>query len=171
MNITLAQPRGFCAGVVRAVEIVERTLDKFPHPIYVLHEIVHNRHVVNDLKTRGAIFVESLEEVPNGAVCVFSAHGVATTVVEHAKHRQLQIIDATCPLVTKVHVQAQRYVEAGYELIIIGHAGHPEVEGTRGCVVGSVHVLCTVEDAKKIQVQTPDYVAYVTQTTLSTDDT
>ncbi|MDM8565785.1 4-hydroxy-3-methylbut-2-enyl diphosphate reductase [Candidatus Halobeggiatoa sp. HSG11] len=171
MNITLAQPRGFCAGVVRAIEIVERTLDKFPHPIYVLHEIVHNRYVVDNLKTRGAIFVESLEEVPTGAVCVFSAHGVATTVVKDAEHRQLQIIDATCPLVTKVHTQAQRYVEMGYELIIIGHAGHPEVEGTRGCITAPVHVLCTVEAAKKIQVQNPDYVAYVTQTTLSTDDT
>ncbi|MBE9562661.1 MAG: 4-hydroxy-3-methylbut-2-enyl diphosphate reductase [Proteobacteria bacterium] len=171
MNITLAQPRGFCAGVVRAIEIVERTLNKYPHPIYVLHEIVHNRYVVDDLKTRGAIFVESLEEVPTGAVCVFSAHGVATTVVKHAKHRQLQIIDATCPLVTKVHNQAKYYIEAGYELIIIGHAGHPEVEGTRGCVTGIVHVLCTAEEAKKLQVQNSSYVAYVTQTTLSTDDT
>ncbi len=171
MDITLAQPRGFCAGVVRAIEIVERTLNQFPHPIYVLHEIVHNRYVVEDLKTRGAIFVESLAEVPAGAVCVFSAHGVATTVVKNAEQRQLQIIDATCPLVTKVHNQAQRYVENGYELIIIGHAGHPEVEGTRGCVTEPVHVLYTIEEAEKLQVQNPAYLAYVTQTTLSTDDT
>ena len=171
MDITLAQPRGFCAGVVRAIEIVERTLNQFPHPIYVLHEIVHNRYVVDDLKTRGAVFVETLEEVPAGAVCVFSAHGVATTVVKNAEQRQLQIIDATCPLVTKVHTQAQRYVEDGYELIIIGHAGHPEVEGTRGCVTEPVHVLCTSAEAAQLQVQNPNSVAYVTQTTLSTDDT
>ncbi len=171
MDITLAQPRGFCAGVVRAIEIVERTLNKFPHPIYVLHEIVHNRYVVDDLKTRGAVFVETLEDVPTGAVCVFSAHGVATTVVKNAKQRQLQIIDATCPLVTKVHNQAQRYAEDGYEIIIIGHAGHPEVEGTRGCINEPVHVLSTSEEASKLQVKTTDYVAYVTQTTLSTDDT
>ena len=171
MDITLAQPRGFCAGVVRAIEIVERTLNQFPHPIYVLHEIVHNRYVLDDLKTRGAVFVETLEEVPAGAVCVFSAHGVATTVVKNAEQRQLQIIDATCPLVTKVHTQAQRYVEDGYELIIIGHAGHPEVEGTRGCVTGPVHVLCTSAEAAQLQVQHPNSVAYVTQTTLSTDDT
>ncbi|MFK5969764.1 MAG: 4-hydroxy-3-methylbut-2-enyl diphosphate reductase [Candidatus Marithrix sp.] len=172
MNITLAQPRGFCAGVVRAIEIVERTLNQFPHPIYVLHEIVHNRYVVDDLKTRGAVFVETLEEVPTGAVCVFSAHGVATTVVKNAKQRQLQIIDATCPLVTKVHTQAQHYAEDGYEIIIIGHAGHPEVEGTRGCIITKpVHVLSTSKEAAKLQVKNPNYVAYVTQTTLSTDDT
>ncbi len=172
MDITLAQPRGFCAGVVRAIEIVERTLKQFPHPIYVLHEIVHNRYVVDDLKTRGAVFVETLEDVPTGAVCVFSAHGVATTVVKNAKHRQLQIIDATCPLVTKVHTQAQHYAENGYEIIIIGHAGHPEVEGTLGCIITKpVHVLSTSEEAAQLQVKNPDYVAYVTQTTLSTDDT
>jgi len=171
MNIILAQPRGFCAGVVRAVEIVERALALYPAPIYVLHEIVHNRHVVDDLRARGAIFVEALENVPTGAVCIFSAHGVASSVVARAKHQQLQIIDATCPLVTKVHLQAQRYVEQGYELIIIGHRGHPEVEGTRGCVTGQVHVLSTVPEVLALTTKTPDKLAYVTQTTLSIDDT
>lgn len=171
MNIILAQPRGFCAGVVRAVEIVERALERYPAPIYVLHEIVHNRHVVDGLRARGAIFVETLEDVPAGAVCIFSAHGVASSVVTNAQQRQLNIIDATCPLVTKVHTQAQRYVEQGYELIIIGHRGHPEVEGTRGCVTGTVHVLSTVAEAQVLTVTNPEKLAYVTQTTLSIDDT
>jgi 4-hydroxy-3-methylbut-2-enyl diphosphate reductase len=171
MNIILAQPRGFCAGVVRAVEIVERALALYPAPIYVLHEIVHNRHVVDGLRTRGAIFVEALENVPSGAVCIFSAHGVASSIVAQAKQQQLKIIDATCPLVTKVHLQAQRYVEQGYELIIIGHRGHPEVEGTRGCVTGQVHVLSTVSEVHALSPATPDKLAYVTQTTLSIDDT
>lgn len=171
MNIILAQPRGFCAGVVRAVEIVERALERYPAPIYVLHEIVHNRHVVDGLRARGAIFVETLEDVPSGAICIFSAHGVASSVVTRAKQRQLNIIDATCPLVTKVHIQAQRYVEQGYELIIIGHRGHPEVEGTRGCVNGTVHVLATVPEAQTLMVTNPEKLAYVTQTTLSIDDT
>ncbi len=171
MNILLAQPRGFCAGVVRAVEIVERALERYPAPIYVLHEIVHNRHVVDGLRARGAIFVETLEDVPTGAVCIFSAHGVASAVVAQAKQRELNVIDATCPLVTKVHNQAQRYVEQGYELIIIGHRGHPEVEGTRGCVNGTVHVLSTVAEAHALIVVNPEKLAYVTQTTLSIDDT
>ncbi len=171
MNVILAQPRGFCAGVVRAIEIVERALNIYHPPIYVLHEIVHNSYVVNDLKKRGAIFVETLEEVPPNAVCIFSAHGVATTVVKHAEQRQLQIIDATCPLVTKVHTQAQRYSQQGFELIIIGHAKHPEVEGTRGCVTSPVHVLCSRQEVLALQVQRPDRLAYVTQTTLSIDDT
>lgn len=171
MKIILAQPRGFCAGVVRAVEIVERALERYPAPIYVLHEIVHNRHVVDGLRARGAIFVESLEDVPAGAVCIFSAHGVASSVVARAQQRQLNIIDATCPLVTKVHNQAQRYVEQGYELIIIGHRGHPEVEGTRGCVTGTVHVLSTVAEAEALHVLNAAKLAYVTQTTLSIDDT
>jgi len=171
MNVILAQPRGFCAGVVRAIEIVERALEIYEPPIYVLHEIVHNRHVVNDLKERGAIFVEKLEEVPSSAICIFSAHGVATTVVKNAEQRQLQIIDATCPLVTKVHTQAQRYVQQGLELIIIGHAGHPEVEGTRGCVDETMHVLCTPEEVMALSVKNPEQLAYVTQTTLSLDDT
>jgi 4-hydroxy-3-methylbut-2-enyl diphosphate reductase len=171
MNIILAQPRGFCAGVVRAIDIVERALAIYTHPIYVLHEIVHNRYVVEDLKKRGAVFVETLDKVPLNAVCIFSAHGVATTVVDNAKQRQLQIIDATCPLVTKVHVQAQRYAQQGFEVIIIGHAGHPEVEGTRGSVEGVVHVLCRPQEVKALEVKNPERVAYVTQTTLSIDDT
>ncbi|MCV6637056.1 4-hydroxy-3-methylbut-2-enyl diphosphate reductase [Candidatus Albibeggiatoa sp. nov. NOAA] len=171
MQVLLAQPRGFCAGVVRAIEIVERALERYPHPVYVLHEIVHNRYVVDDLKNRGAIFVESLDDVPEGSVCIFSAHGVATSVVKQAGQRELAVIDATCPLVTKVHVQAQRYIKKGYELVIIGHQGHPEVEGTRGCVDGTVHVLCTVDEVMNLQVADPDKLAYVTQTTLSVDDT
>jgi 4-hydroxy-3-methylbut-2-enyl diphosphate reductase len=171
MEITLAQPRGFCAGVVRAIEIVERALTLYEAPIYVLHEIVHNRYVVEGLKAKGAIFVETLDEVPIGSVCIFSAHGVATTVVKSAEQRQLRIIDATCPLVTKVHSQAQRYVQQGYELIIIGHAGHTEVEGTRGCVSGPVHVLCSTAEVATLRVKNPEQLAYVTQTTLSIDDT
>lgn len=171
MNIILAQPRGFCAGVVRAIEIVERALQIYPHPIYVLHEIVHNSYVVNNLKQRGALFVESLDEVPLGATCIFSAHGVATTIEKKAAQRQLHIIDATCPLVTKVHSQAQRFEQQGFELIIIGHAGHPEVEGTRGCVNSLVHVLCTIAEVNELKVKNPQRLAYVTQTTLSVDDT
>jgi 4-hydroxy-3-methylbut-2-enyl diphosphate reductase len=171
MNVILAQPRGFCAGVVRAINIVERALEIYTAPIYVLHEIVHNRYVVEDLKKRGAVFVETLEEVPHDAVCIFSAHGVATKVVENAKQRQLQVIDASCPLVTKVHAQAQRYARRGLEVIIIGHVGHPEVEGTRGCVDGVVHILYTLQEVKALQVKNPERIAYVTQTTLSVDDT
>jgi 4-hydroxy-3-methylbut-2-enyl diphosphate reductase len=171
MNVILAQPRGFCAGVVRAINIVERALEIYTAPIYVLHEIVHNRYVVEDLKKRGAVFVETLEEVPHNAVCIFSAHGVATKVVENAKQRKLQVIDASCPLVTKVHAQAQRYARRGLEVIIIGHVGHPEVEGTRGCVEGLVHILYTLQEVKALQVKNPERIAYVTQTTLSVDDT
>lgn len=171
MQVILAQPRGFCAGVERAVEIVERALQIYPHPVYVLHEIVHNRYVVEDLKQRGAVFVENLDSVPKGSVCIFSAHGVASTVIRQAEQRNLQIIDATCPLVTKVHNQAQRYVNNGYELIIIGHEGHPEVEGTRGCVEALVHVVATVQQVAKLEVKNTQKLAYVTQTTLSIDDT
>ena len=171
MEIVLAQPRGFCAGVVRAIDIVEQALDLYEPPVYVLHEIVHNRHVVEDLKTRGAIFVESAADVPPGAVCIFSAHGVSNGVVERAVQRGLQIIDATCPLVSKVHLESRRYSQRGYELIIIGHAGHPEVEGTRGRIDGPVHVIATVEDVARLRVARPDRLAYVTQTTLSLDDT
>lgn len=171
MNIILAQPRGFCAGVVRAIEIVERALQIYEHPVYVLHEIVHNSYVVNNLRNRGAVFVESLDDVPLGATCIFSAHGVATTIVEKAQQRQLHVIDATCPLVTKVHSQAQRFEQQGFELIIIGHAGHPEVEGTRGCVNSTVHVLCGIAEVQQLQVANPNTLAYVTQTTLSVDDT
>lgn len=171
MQVILAQPRGFCAGVVRAIKIVERALKKYGTPVYVLHEIVHNRHVVEDLKNQGALFVESLDEVPAGAVTIFSAHGVSTAVEEQAKKRTLNVIDATCPLVSKVHLQAQRYSRQGFELIIIGHPGHPEVEGTRGRVEGPVHVISNKASVTALQVKHSDRLAYVTQTTLSIDDT
>lgn len=171
MKVTLAQPRGFCAGVVRAIDIVERALEIYGAPIYVLHEIVHNKHVVKDLQSRGVVFTEDLASIPTGSVTIFSAHGVSTAAVEAAKENGLQIIDATCPLVTKVHLQAQKYHRQGDELIIIGHAGHPEVEGTHGRVKGPVHVLATVEEVEKLEIKDPQHIAYVTQTTLSIDDT
>ncbi len=171
MEAVLAQPRGFCAGVVRAIEIVELALEIYGKPVYVFHEIVHNRHVVEDLQTRGAIFVESLNDVPAGAVTIFSAHGVSNAVVSQARLLQHQIIDATCPLVTKVHLQAQRYSRGGHEIIIIGHLGHEEVEGTMGSVDGRVYVVSTVEDVAALEVTNPALLAYVTQTTLSIDDT
>lgn len=171
MEVVLAQPRGFCAGVVRAVEIVELALEIHGPPVYVFHEIVHNPHVVNDLRARGAVFVENLDLVPPGAVTIFSAHGVSKKVVNQAALSQLQVIDATCPLVTKVHLQAQRYHRQGHELIIVGHIGHEEVEGTMGSVDGPVHVISTIEDVAALQVNDPNRLAYVTQTTLSIDDT
>ena len=171
MQVILARPRGFCAGVVRAIKIVERALEKYGTPVYVLHEIVHNRRVVEDLKNQGALFVENLVEVPPGAVTIFSAHGVSTAVVKHAEKRNLRVIDATCPLVTKVHLQAQHYSQQGFEVIIIGHPGHPEVEGTRGRVEGPVHVVSHVAEVAALKIKDPDRLAYVTQTTLSTDDT
>jgi len=171
MEIVLAQPRGFCAGVVRAVDIVELALEQFAPPIYVFHEIVHNPYVVNDLRKKGAIFVNDLAEVPTGAVTIFSAHGVATSVLEQAKQKQLEVIDATCPLVTKVHLQAQKYSRAGCEVIIIGHTGHEEVEGTMGSVPGPVHVVASPDDVDSLTVTNPEKLAYVTQTTLSVDDT
>lgn len=171
MKVTLAQPRGFCAGVVRAVEIVERALEIHGAPIYVLHEIVHNKHVVKDLQSRGVIFTEDLASIPADSVTIFSAHGVSTAAVEAAKENGLRIIDATCPLVTKVHLQAQKYHRQGDELIIIGHEGHPEVEGTRGRVDGSVHILASVEEVERLEIKDPQHIAYVTQTTLSIDDT
>jgi 4-hydroxy-3-methylbut-2-enyl diphosphate reductase len=171
MDLVLAQPRGFCAGVVRAIDIVELALEIHGAPIYVLHEIVHNHFVVNDLKQKGAIFVETLEEIPAGEICIFSAHGVADRVVSDAEFQGLRVIDATCPLVTKVHLQAQRYSKKGYTIIIIGHEGHVEVEGTKGSVDGPVHVLCTEEEVQQLQIEDPERVAYVTQTTLSIDDT
>ena len=171
MEIVLAQPRGFCAGVVRAVEIVERALEVFSAPVYVFHEIVHNRHVVSDLEKRGAIFVDSLELVPIGSVVVFSAHGVSDAVVQQAEQRGLEVVDATCPLVVKVHLQAQRYSAKGYEVIIIGHRGHEEVEGTTGSVSGPVQIVSTLEDVNALEVVDPSRLAYVTQTTLSVDDT
>jgi 4-hydroxy-3-methylbut-2-enyl diphosphate reductase len=171
MKVMLAQPRGFCAGVVRAIKIVERALEIYGTPVYVLHEIVHNHHVVQDLKNQGALFIETLDEVPAGAVTIFSAHGVSTAVVKEAKKRNLKVIDATCPLVTKVHFQAQRYSREDFEIIIIGHPGHPEVEGTRGWVEGSVYVVSRKNEVERLKVRDPNRLAYVTQTTLSLDDT
>jgi 4-hydroxy-3-methylbut-2-enyl diphosphate reductase len=171
MKIILAQPRGFCAGVVRAIDIVERALEKYGAPVYVRHEIVHNRHVVESLKVKGALFVEELDEVPAGAVTIFSAHGVSRKVENEAKLRSLPVIDATCPLVTKVHNQGRRYVAQGRELIFIGHAGHPEVEGTLGQVDGKVHLIQNEKDVDHLPIAPDVPVAYVTQTTLSVDDT
>ena len=171
MDALLSQPRGFCAGVIRAIEIVERALEVYGAPVYVVHEIVHNRHVVEDLQHKGARFVESVDEVPDGAVTIFSAHGVAQKVASTAARRGLRVLDATCPLVTKVHLQARRYHKQGRELVIIGHPGHPEVEGHRGQVEGRVHVLSTVEEVQTLALRDPEQVAYVTQTTLSLDDT
>lgn len=171
IEIVLAQPRGFCAGVERAIEIVERALVKFGAPIYVRHEIVHNRHVVEDLRRRGAIFVDELDEVPPGAMTVFSAHGVAQRVEEVARERSLPVIDATCPLVAKVHAEGRRYAAQGREVVLVGHAGHAEVEGTIGQIPGKVHLVQTVADAMTLVVTDPARLAYVTQTTLSVDDT
>jgi 4-hydroxy-3-methylbut-2-enyl diphosphate reductase len=167
----MAQPRGFCAGVVRAIEIVNRSLEKFGAPVYVRHEIVHNRHVVEELERKGAVFVEALDEIPDGAVTIFSAHGVAQSVIDEAKSRGLPVLDATCPLVSKVHVQGKRYVARGRALILIGHAGLPEVEGTIGEVGAPVHLVATVEDVARLDLSDDASVAYVTQTTLSVDDT
>jgi 4-hydroxy-3-methylbut-2-enyl diphosphate reductase len=171
MRVILAQPRGFCAGVVRAIDIVERALEKYGEPVYVRHEIVHNRHVVETLKSKGARFVEELNEVPDGAVTVFSAHGVPQTVVKDAQSRGLPVLDATCPLVSKVHSQGKRYVAHGRTLILIGHAGHPEVEGTMGQVGAPVHLVQSEADVDLLPIATDVPVAYVTQTTLSIDDT
>ena len=171
LRVVLAQPRGFCAGVVRAIDIVERALEKYGEPVYVRHEIVHNRHVVEALKDKGARFVEELDEVPDGAVTVFSAHGVAQSVVQEAGRRGLPVLDATCPLVSKVHSQGKRYVGNGRTLILIGHAGHPEVEGTMGQVGAPVHLIQSEKDVAKLPLADDTPVAYVTQTTLSIDDT
>ncbi len=171
MKVVLAQPRGFCAGVERAIEIVERALVKFGPPIYVRHEIVHNRHVVEDLRARGAVFVDEVSEVPDGAITVFSAHGVARKVQQAAANRALPVIDATCPLVAKVHSEGRRYAGQGREIILIGHAGHAEVEGTIGQIDGRVYLVQTVEDVATLVVENPDRLAYITQTTLSVDDT
>ena len=171
MRVVLAQPRGFCAGVVRAIDIVERALEKYGEPVYVRHEIVHNKHVVDTLKNKGARFVEELDEVPDGAVTVFSAHGVPQTVVKEAKSRGLPVLDATCPLVSKVHNQGKRYVAHGRQLILIGHAGHPEVEGTMGQVGAPVTLVQSEADVAALTIPTDTPVAYITQTTLSIDDT
>ncbi len=171
IQVVLAQPRGFCAGVERAIEIVERALVKFGPPIYVRHEIVHNRHVVDDLRRRGAIFVEQLEEIPAGSITVFSAHGVAKRVEDVARERSLPVVDAACPLVAKVHSEGRRYVAQGREVILVGHAGHAEVEGTIGQIPGNVYLVQTVDDVASLVVTDPERLAYVTQTTLSVDDT
>ncbi len=171
MKVVLAQPRGYCAGVVRAIEIVERALVKYGAPIYVRHEIVHNKHVVDSLKAKGAVFVEELDEVPAGAVTVFSAHGVARAVEMDADKRGLAVLDATCPLVSKVHNQGRRYVEQGRTVVLIGHAGHPEVEGTMGQLDAPVVLVQNIEDVEKVDIPAETPIAYITQTTLSVDDT
>jgi len=171
LQVILAQPRGFCAGVVRAIEIVERALDLHKAPVYVRHEIVHNRHVVDKLRRKGAVFVEDLSEIPAGAPTIFSAHGVSRAVEEDARQRGLPVLDATCPLVTKVHVQGRRYAKLGRTLILIGHAGHAEVEGTMGQIDAPIHLVSTLEDVAALDLRTDTPIAYVTQTTLSVDDT
>jgi 4-hydroxy-3-methylbut-2-enyl diphosphate reductase len=169
-TIFLATPRGFCAGVDRAIAIVESALAKFGAPIYVRHEVVHNAYVVNDLKQKGAVFVEELDEVPAGATVIFSAHGVSQAVREEAEARGLNVFDATCPLVTKVHVEVAKMRDKGLEIIMIGHKGHPEVEGTMGQSKGGMYLVETSEDVAALKVADPDKLAYVTQTTLSVDD-
>jgi len=170
-EILLAQPRGFCAGVDRAIEIVERALKQFGAPIYVRHEIVHNAYVVADLRAKGAIFIEDLDDVPAGNTLVFSAHGVSKAVRAEAEARGLSIFDATCPLVTKVHVEVAKMRKQGCEIVMIGHDGHPEVEGTMGQTEAGMYLVETVEDVQQLQVNNPDQLAYVSQTTLSVDDT
>ena len=172
MEILLANPRGFCAGVNRAIQIVERALELFNAPIYVRHEVVHNRHVVEDLRARGAIFVEELDEIPDGATVIFSAHGVPVSVRQKAAERGLSVFDATCPLVTKVHMEVRKYSREGMEMVLIGHAGHPEVEGTMGQVeAGMMYLVSSVQDVAALAPRNPGKLAYITQTTLSMDDT
>ena len=176
MDVILANPRGFCAGVDRAIEIVKRAIETLGAPIYVRHEVVHNRFVVDDLKARGAVFVEELDEVPDGATVIFSAHGVSRAVREEAESRGLKVFDATCPLVTKVHFEVSRHCRAGRDVVLIGHAGHPEVEGTMGqwqreSGRGAIHLVEDIDGVASLQVGQPDNLAYTTQTTLSVDDT
>jgi 4-hydroxy-3-methylbut-2-en-1-yl diphosphate reductase len=171
IRVVLAQPRGFCAGVERAIEIVERAIEKYGPPIYVRHEIVHNRHVVERLRAKGACFVDEIDEIPPGAVTIFSAHGVASAIETRAGERGLPVIDATCPLVSKVHIEGQRYANQGREIILIGHAGHPEIEGTMGRITGKVHLISRPEEVERLRVGNPDKLAFITQTTLSVDDT
>lgn len=171
LHVVLAQPRGFCAGVDRAIEIVEKALELYGPPVYVRHEIVHNKWVVEDLKSKGVRFVDDVLEIPDGAITIFSAHGISEKVENEARLRDLPVIDATCPLVTKVHREAQRYEQEGREIIMIGHEGHPEVEGTTGRVKNKVHLVSNVADVSSLVVHDPDKLAYVTQTTLSVDDT
>lgn len=174
MEIILANPRGFCAGVDRAIEIVERAIEVFGAPIYVRHEVVHNRYVVEGLRARGAVFVEELSEVPENSTVIFSAHGVSKAIQAEAQERGLQIFDATCPLVTKVHIEVHQHANEGREIVFIGHAGHPEVEGTMGQYVnpnGGIYLVESPEDVETLEVKNPNNLAYVTQTTLSIDDT
>ena len=171
LRVVLARPRGFCAGVERAVRAVERALDRHGPPVYVRHEIVHNRRVVSELRARGAVFVEEIDDIPPGAITVFSAHGVSRAVEDAATARSLATVDATCPLVTKVHSEARRYARQGREVILIGHPGHPEVEGTSGRIPGGARLVSTPEDVARLAVRDPARLAYVTQTTLSVDDT
>jgi len=171
MQVYLANPRGFCAGVDRAIEIVERALELFGAPIYVRHEVVHNRFVVDDLRSKGAVFVDELGQVPSGATVIFSAHGVSRAVQEEAAQRGLKVFDATCPLVTKVHMEVVRHRHSGTECVLIGHAGHPEVEGTMGQAQGGMYLIESVEDVAKLKPSDEANLAYVTQTTLSMDDT
>ena len=171
LRIILAQPRGFCAGVERAIDIVERALERYGAPVYVRHEIVHNHHVVEELRARGAIFVNEVDEIPAGAITVFSAHGVSRKVESDAAGRQLDVIDATCPLVQRVHKEGRRYADRDYDVVLIGHAGHPEVEGTRGQIEGQLHVISTAKEVAQLTVRDPERVAFITQTTLSIFDT
>ncbi len=170
MDVLLANPRGFCAGVERAIEIVERALEMHGAPIYVRHEIVHNKTVVENLRDKGAVFVEDLDQVPAGATLIFSAHGVSKAVRGDAERRGLKVFDATCPLVTKVHVEVAKKLREGYEIVMIGHRGHPEAEGTVGQAAAGIHLVETIEDVAVLQVKSPQALAYVTQTTLSVDD-
>ena len=171
LRVLLAQPRGFCAGVERAIEIVEQALKRFGPPVYVRHEIVHNRHVVDSLREKGAIFVKEVDEIPKGSVTIFSAHGVSDAVEKAGLERGLNVIDAACPLVTKVHKEGQRYAKKDFEVVLIGHAGHPEVEGTMGRIKAKVHLVSDIDDVKALTPADPEKLAYVTQTTLSVDDT
>jgi 4-hydroxy-3-methylbut-2-enyl diphosphate reductase len=170
MDVLLANPRGFCAGVERAIEIVERALRQRGAPIYVRHEIVHNKYVVEDLRRKGAVFVEELDEVPRGSTVIFSAHGVSRQIRREAEARGLQVFDATCPLVTKVHVEVSKMLREGFEIVMIGHRGHPESEGTMGQSETGMHLVETLEDIAQLEVRNPDRLSYVTQTTLSVDD-
>ena len=171
VKVVLAQPRGFCAGVIRAIDIVDKALDRVGAPVFVRHEIVHNAHVVAKLRAKGAVFVEELDEVPDRAVTIFSAHGVARSVQEQASARALPVLDATCPLVSKVHAQGRRYARGGRTLVLIGHAGHPEVEGTIGQIDAPVHLVGTATDVAALELAPDTAIAYITQTTLSVDDT
>ena len=171
MEVILARPRGFCAGVNRAISVVNKALNVYKPPVYVLHEIVHNTHVIKELEKKGAVFVEQLEDIPSGSITIFSAHGVSKAVKEQANNLGLRTINATCPLVSKVHRRVSRLNKINYDVVVIGHKGHPEVEGTCGHASGSVHVVSSPEEVQRIQVKDPNRVGYVTQTTLSIDDT